>query len=344
MSARGMGRHWARTRILLAGVLGAACSNAGADRILTIPGQAQVSGFIYLDRNGNGIFDGAAPGDTALVGAKVRLIAKGTVDTVALVTSDVGALVGGNPVNLKFGPVTVGSYRVVVDTLTIPHDSMRVAQIDSVVSATPGSTPYVQIGISFPAVTATAARALPLRTKVFLVGVALADANTFGDSTNSFADASGAIRVTQIKPTTVVGVGDSDRVLGTVDTLGGQRVLRAVSVFQLTFGATTPITTLTVGQAKTANGGVADAALVTFSGRLVILDTATGPAGRIIHVKDTTASLIDTLELHLDSTAIDSVSMKRDTVGARLHFRGILFPSSVPGRWLLKPRAPADQF
>lgn len=336
-----MAGHW--PRMLIAGLLSAACSNAGADRVLVIPGQAQVTGFIYVDRNGNGGFDGA-PTDTVLVGVKVRLIAKGTVDTVASVTSDAGVLVGGNPVNLKFGAVTAGNYRVAVDTLTIPHDSMRVVQIDSVVSATPGSTPYVQIAVSFPTVTTTAARALPIRTKVFLVGVALADANTFGDSTNSFADAAGAIRVTQIKPTTVVGVGDSDRVLGTVDTLGGQRVLRAVTVTQLNFGATTPITTLTVGQAKTANGGTADAALVTFSGRLVILDTAAGPAGRIVHVKDTTASLIDTLELHLDSTAIDTTALKRDTVGARLHFRGILFPSTVPGRWLLKPRSPADQF
>jgi len=343
VTARGIGRRWAR--IVIAGVLGAACSNAGADRILTIPGQAQVSGFIYLDRNGNGVFDGGAPGDTALVGVKVRLIAKGTVDTVALVTSDLGALVAGNPVNLKFGAVTVGSYRVAVDTLTIPHDSMRVVQIDSVVSATPGSTPYIQIGVSFPTVTTTAARALPLRTKVFIVGVALANANTFGDSTNSFADGAGAIRVTQIKPTTVVFTGDSDRILGTVDTLGGQRVLKAFTLFPTGItGSTTPVATLTVGQAKTANGGVADAGLVTFSGRLVILDTATGPAGRIVHVKDTTASLIDTLELHLDSTAIDTTALKRDTVGARLHFRGILFPSSVPGRWLLKPRTPADQF
>jgi hypothetical protein len=339
-----VGRRWAR--ILLAGAVGAGCSNAGADRVLTIPGKAQVSGFIYIDRNGNGVFDGGTPGDTALSGAKIRLITKGTVDTAALVTSDVGALVGGNPVNVKFAPVTVGNYRVVVDTLTIPHDSMRVVHIDSIVSATPGSTPYFQIAVSYPTVTTTALRGLKVGTKVFLVGVALANANTFGDSTNSFADAAGAIRVTKIKPTTFISVGDSDRILGTVDTLGGQRVLKTFTFFPtLAIGAGQPPATLTVLQAKTANGGSADAELVTFAGRLVILDTATGPAGRIVHVKDTTASLSDTLELHLDSAAqFDTTVLKLDIPGAKKHFTGILLPSTVPGRWLLKPRSPADQF
>ncbi|HEX4633491.1 MAG TPA: hypothetical protein VH163_06660, partial [Gemmatimonadales bacterium] len=70
-----------------------------------------------------------------------------------------------------------------------------------------------------------------------------------------------------------------------------------------------------------------------------------GPAGRIVHVKDTTASLTDTLELHLDSAAqFDTTVLKLDIPGAKKHFTGILLPSTVPGRWLLKPRSPADQF
>jgi hypothetical protein len=329
---------------LIAAVLCAACSNAGADRVLSIPGAAQVNGFIFLDKNGDGLF---GAGDTALVGAKIRLIAQGTVDTVASATSNVGALVGGNPVNITFPPVTVGSYRVAVDTLTIPHDSMRIVQIDSTVVATPGGTSSIQITVSFPAVTTTAARALKLGTKVFVVGVALADANTFGDSTNSFADpaGAGAIRVTRIKPTTFVQIGDSDRILGTVDTLDGQGVLRAFTFdTTLAVNATTPTSVLTVGQAKTANAGVADAGLVSISGRVVVLDTLTGSAGRIMHVKDTTVSLTDTLEIHLDTTAqFDSAVLTRFVPGFRMRIQGILFPSTVPGRWLLKPRSPLDQ-
>lgn len=336
-------RRWAR--MLVAGVVVAACTNAGADRILTIPGVAQVRGLIYLDQDGDTAFTLA---DVALKTAKVQLIALGSVDTVGRATSDTITAFAGNPVNFAFLGVPVGRYRVAVDTLTIPHDSMRITRIDSTVTLQGGDTAFVRISVAFPQVTIPAARALPIRTKVWIAGVALANANTWGDSTNSWADPSGlgAIRVTRIKPSTAVFVGDSDRVLGVTDTLLGQPVLRFATLVQLGQpGAATPTSTLTVGQAKTAKGGAADAGLVGLSGRVVILDTVSGPAGRILHVKDTTASLVDTLEVHLDTAAqFDTTAAKRDTAGARVHLTGILFPSTVPGRWLLKPRSPADQF
>lgn len=339
MSRRG--RRWAR--IVLACALGAACSNAGADRVLTIPGMAQVRGLIYLDQNGDSVFTGLP--DVPLPSARVRLVALGTVDTVARTTSDSGALFVGNAVNFAFLSVPVGSYRVVVDTLSIPHDSMRITRSDPTVTVNPGDTAFVRITVSFPGTTPSGARALLAGTKVWMKGVALANANTFGDSTNSYADDQGAILVTQIKPSAFVGEGDTDRVLGIVGTRLGQPVLRYVNLFQVGLpGGSAPVVTLTVGEAETANGGAADAGLVSLSGRVVILDTLTGTAGRIVHVKDTTASLVDTLEVHLDSAAqFDTTALKRDTVGARLRLQGILLPSGVPGRWLLKPRSPADQ-
>ncbi|HYK09544.1 MAG TPA: hypothetical protein VEV39_01965 [Gemmatimonadales bacterium] len=320
----------------------AACSNAGADRVLMIPGAGQVRGLIYLDRNGDTTFGGFP--DVTFPAARVALVGVGTVDTVARATSDSGTLFAGTPVNFSLLGIPVGSYRVAVDTLTIPHDSMRITRIDSSVVITPGETSFVRIAVSFPAASPAGARSLPLRTKVFVVGVALANANAFGDSTNSIADSAGAVRITQIKPTVIVGVGDSVRILGTVDTLDGQHVIRMVSLLTLGIQANTPINVLTVGQAKTANGGTADAGLAAILGRVVILDTSTGQAGRILHVTDTTGSLIDTLEVHLDTVAgFDTTAAKRDTVGSRVRLRGILLPSTVPGRWLLKPRAPGDQ-
>jgi hypothetical protein len=309
--------------------------------VLTVPGAAQVRGLIYLDRDGSSTF---SAGDTVLTNAKLKLIALGTVDTVKQATSDTGRLFAGNPVNFSFVPVPVGSYRVGVDTLTIPHDSMRITQFDSLVTVASGDTAFVRIGVAFPTTTPTGVRALPLRTKVFVVGVALTDATTFGDNTTSFADPAGAIRVTQLKVNTFITTGDSDRVLGTVDTLGGQHVLRFFSLSQLNVLAVTDSTVLTVGTAKTANGGAADAGLVKLSGRVVIIDTLTGPAGLIMHVTDTTGSPTDTLEVHLDTAAqFDTTAIKRDGAMARWHLRGILLPSTVPGRWLLKPRSPADQ-
>lgn len=339
------GRFW---RVALAAALMGGCSNAGADRVLTIPGVGQVRGFIYLDRNGDTAFTGAP--DVALTQAKVRLIAVGTVDTVARATSDTGLVFAGSPVNFSFLGVPVGNYRIAVDTLSIPHDSMQIIKMDSLVSVSPGDTAFVRVAVSFPTTTPTGARALPLKTKVFVVGVALANANSvtdvFGDTINSLADPTSAMLVTQLKATTIIGAGDSDRVLGTVDTLSGQRVLRFVSLSTLDVGIAQPQSALTVAQAKTAKGGAADAGLISIQGRVAILDTLTGPAGRILQVTDTTGAKVDTLEVHLDSLAgffADTLIAKRDTVGGRAHLKGILLPSTVPGRWLLKPRSPADQ-
>ena len=331
-------------RMALAALV-AACSNAGADRVLTIPGAGQVRGLIYLDRNGDTAFTGAP--DVPLTTARIALIAQGTVDTEKRATSDSGTVFSGSPVNFAFVPVPVGSYTIAVDTTTIPRDSMRITHIDSAVSVSAGDTAFVRIAVTYPAATPPGARTLPLHTKVFVVGIILANINTYGDSTNSLADpaGAGAIRVIQVKPTLLLAAGDSIRLLATVDTFAGQPVLRFQTLIaQFAAGASTPISTLTVGQAKTANGGVADAGLVALPGRVVILDTATGQATRILHVTDTTGALIDTLEVHLDSAAgFDTLAVKRDTAGARVRLKGILVPSTVPGRWLLKPRAPGDQ-
>jgi hypothetical protein len=342
VNARSAARRWAR--ILVAGAAIAACTNAGADRVLTVTGVAQVRGLIYFDRDGDQTF---SIGDSAAKGVKVQLIAAGTADTVARATADTLTVFAGSPVNFSFKGVPTGTYRVAVDTLTIPHDSMRVTHIDSLVTLGNGDTAFVRISVAFPQVTIAAARALPVRTKVWVRGIALANANAWGDSTNSFADLTGpaAIRITRINPTAFVFVGDTDRVLGTTDTLSGQPILRFSSLSQIGQpGGAAPTSALTVGQAKTANGGAADAALISVSLRVVILDTLSGPRGRILHVKDTTASLADTLEVHLDTAAqFDSAHVTRDTINARVHLSGILFPSTVPGRWMLKPRSPADQ-
>lgn len=344
MNARGAVRRWAR--ILVAGAAIAACTNAGADRVLTVTGVAQVRGLIFFDRDGDQTF---SIGDSAAKGVKLQLIAAGTVDTVARATADTLTVFAGSPVNFSFKGVATGTYRVAVDTLTIPHDSMRITHIDSLVTLGNGDTAFVRISVAFPLVTIAAARALPVRTKVWIKGIALANANAWGDSTNSFSDPTGgaAIRVTRINPAAFVFAGDTDRVLGTTDTLFGQPILRFASLLQVGQpggpGAA-PSSAVSVGQAKTANGGAADAALISLSLRVVILDTLSGPRGRILHVKDTTASLVDTLEVHLDTAAqFDSAHVTRDTINARVHLSGILFPSTVPGRWMLKPRSPADQ-
>lgn len=330
-------------RISLAALLVAACSNAGSDRVLTVPGAGQVRGLIFVDRNGTGGFEGI-PADTTYATARVRLVALGTLDTVARATSDTGKVFAGAFINFSFVPVPAGVYALVVDTLSTPHDTMQITRIDSTVTVTPGDTAFVRVAIAYPAATTAQLRTLPLRTKVFVVGVALADANVFGDSANSLADAAGAIRVVKIKPTVLVTTGDSDRVLGTIDTLAGRRVLVYQSLFQLQINANTPLSVLTVGQAKTANGGASDAALISLQGRVVVLDTARVPGERVLHVTDTTGTLIDTLEVRLDSLAgFDSLAVKRDTVGARLRLTGLLLPSATPGRWVLKPRFTTDQ-
>jgi len=90
------------------------CQNAGDGNILSISATGVVNGLVYLDRDGNRAPD---PADTTLANLPVRLVAKGTRDTVAKGAS-------GATGTFRFAGLPIGVYAVIIDT-TLLCDSLK---------------------------------------------------------------------------------------------------------------------------------------------------------------------------------------------------------------------------
>ena len=305
----------------------AACQNAGQDRVLGVQATGIIKGLVYFDRDGNHIPDAA---DTVLAGIGTRLIVSGAQDTIGRAVSDTAGLV-------RFGAVPVGTVVLSVDATTIPGDSLQVTRIDvPTIRVTPGDSFVVRIAVSYPEVTVAQARALAIGKKVFVTGIALNNAVTFGDSTVHFADTSGAILATGFR-TPFVFTGDSDRVLGTRQTRNSQPTLDHPTVFTLAVGAAPPLHQTSTVLAASANGGPLDAALVRVVATRV-LDTATAAGNRRLTVNDGSGPLV----IQLDTIAgFRGAALAADTVGARLDATGLLAATGA-GTWFLLPRTPSD--
>jgi len=299
------------------------CQNAGQDRVLGVQATGIIKGLVYFDRDGNRVPDAA---DTTLAGVAVRLILSGARDTLARTVSDTGGL-------FRFGAVPAGTVVMAVDSTTIPQDSLQVTRTDvPTITVTPGDSFVVRIAVSFPQVTVAQARALPLGKKVFVVGVALNNSFTFGDSTVHLADTAAAILVTGVRP--LVFTGDSVRMLATRRGKSGQPTLANPLVFTLSVGAATP--SHQVSTAVAASGQL-DAALVQIVGATV-QDTATLAGNRRLTVTDGSGALV----VQLDTIAgFRGAVLASDTLRAKLDATGVLVPTGA-GAWILLPRAPAD--
>ena len=334
------------TGALGAAALLAGCNNAGEDRVLGITATGVVTGFVFFDSDGD-----RAPQslqfDVRLRGVRVRLVARGTQDTVARVTSDTGGIV-------RAANLPVGSYRVVVDTTSI-GDSVQVVRIDTAdVTVGPNDSVAIEVVVSFPSLSIDSARALPLGEKVFVNGVVLtprsAPAGVFGDTTISLADSTRAIRATRVKGSSVIicnplGGCDSLRLLGTTAARNGQPTLDDVTTFLLGTGRFPPLKQTTTALAATADGGRLDAALVRLLGDSIVDTLRVGPDFQA-RVVDSLG--VDSLYIILDADAgftgfstCSSAPNPPCTPGRRIDITGLLVPTGT-GRWQLKPRSAAD--
>lgn len=305
-----------------------ACQNAGGDRVLSIGATARLEGFAYFDADGD---RRPGPSDPPLAGVGVRLVARGTRDTIASAVSDAQG-------EYTIAALPVGSYLVAVDTTNL-GDSVRVARVDtSLVTVAPNDTVALEIAISYPRVTVTEARALPAGTKVFAEGVALNARETFSDTTVHLADAfGGSIRATRVRrgATTFVS-GDSLRMLGTRRTRDGQPVLDDVTVFVLGVGFDPPASLLTTAGAAAAQGGSLDAALARVE-NATVQDTAMVLGNRELTVDDGSGILTVVLDR--------AAGPFRDSLyvpGRALDVAGVLVPKAGGGSWRLKPRSDGD--
>jgi hypothetical protein len=305
------------------GMVAAACTTTADERVLGIDATGFVGGLVYWDVNGNRKFD--VP-DVSVEGVLVSLRVSEVGGVVTVAVSDPAG-------QFQMRDVPVGRYHVGVDTTTL-GDTAKVVRIDtSVVELAPEDSAAVAVAVSFPIVTVAEARALPLGDKVFIIGEALMESGTFGDTTVHVADTSGALRVTRVRAPALFP-GDSVRLRGTVSTRDGQPTLDDASPFIIRFGPPPEPTTVPSGQAATADVGKLDAALVAVADA-VVNDTAT--------VDDDFVAMVDdgsgTVEVIFDgNVGFDLEPIVPDTV---ISVKGVLVPSGV-GVWALKPRSAAD--
>ncbi len=259
----------------------------------------------------------------------VHLIAGNTSDTVASAKSDTIGTV--HFVGVPAGPITFA-----VDSTTLPAGGLHVLAISPpTVTVIPGDTLGVQVRVSYLQLSVPQARSVAVGTKAFVVGVALNQADIFGDSTVHIADTLAAILVTRVRA--LVAVGDSLRWLAVRSSRNGEPTLDNPTLFLLGQGAATPSTAVTSAVAGTAQGGALDATLVQLTD-VTVDDTATVSGNLHLTVNDGSGACT----VQLDAVAgFLGFGLAGDTIGAALDVTGVLAPTGT-GTWFLLPRSVTD--
>jgi len=308
------------------------CSNAGADRILSITATGVVRGFVYFDTDGN-LQPNA--GDDTLQNIRVRLVARASGDTVASVLSIASGL-------YQISGVPAGRYLLRVDTTPLA-DTAIVAKIDSTeFTVLPSDTVSVNVGISYPHVSIDSARGLPPGRKVFVEGIVLNGPFLFSDTMMHVEDGTGAIRSTNRVRSTPTGPGDSVRLRGTTARRNNLPALDDITTYILAASFLPPATTVdSTKDAASASNGTLDARQIRVLGATVS-DTSsiTVPGFMVLTVNDGSGAL----EILLDGNADQAFRLPLPAnstyvPGSKFNIVGLAVPSGSPGIWRLRPRS-----
>src|SRR5688572_11792087 len=95
----------------LALIASAGCTDFNSDRTIEVETTGTIVGLAFLDRNGNGTFDGTV--DAPVPGIAVRIVPSGAFTPAARVTTAPTGVFGAP--NLP-----VGDYDVIIETNTVP--------------------------------------------------------------------------------------------------------------------------------------------------------------------------------------------------------------------------------
>lgn len=302
-----------------------ACDSLPTEDRLALDAVGHVAGVVYLDRDGDGLYGRTA--DLPAEGIRVTLV-RGARDTVAAATSDAEGRV-------VLPDVPVGSYRLAPDAAQM-GDSLVLALPDSaalVVNHADTTAVALGLGVRLRTVAEVRARTGGL---VAMEAVALNQWSAFGDSTVHLRDATGAMRAVRV-PGGGIEEGDSLRLTGQVEVLGGRAVLaqpRATVLARRVALVAAPVGT---GAAASADGGRLEAGLVRVEEARVV-DRVVLPSGDLrLWVDDGSGRLDVVLDRNGAFTPEDPV-----VPGAVLDVQGVLVPAEEAGRWVLKPRSASD--
>jgi hypothetical protein len=189
--------------------------------------------------------------------------------------------------------------------------------------------------VTFRKVTIAEARTLEVGRLVEIEGLALNGWQTFFDASVHVVDATGSLRTTAVRPVNLFA-GDSVRFLGTIVMRDGQPILTQVEPTVLATGRVLPNPrTLTTAAAATADGGVADAALVRISNATIKAVGSSGGDFRM-DVDDGSGIVVVIIDRDLGLVTTPYV------VNAKVNVTGLLVPTPGGGSWRLHPRSQAD--
>lgn len=264
-------------------VLASCQDSVGTDLELEIDAFGFVDGIAFVDLNGNDIQDSD---DDPYPGLRLQLRAAGGGGVVRTATTN---LVG----EFNLDSVPVGSFELVLDPATAP-DTVDVSGLSSdQVIVLADSTVSVEIRASFPTYTLAQIRGLEPGIRVRTHGIALNRRRPDGDGVVHVREGDVFLRATSVDRGDI-STGDSVRFIGRTARDAGQPILTDVRPFRLVSQAAfvQPIDVLS-SQARSAQGGSLDAALVQIRDALV-LDTVR-VAGQFIVTADDGSGPVDLL-------------------------------------------------
>ncbi len=333
-------KRWTRTLSLAAALLALAlvvssCTDADlAGRILLVESEGAITGFAYLDHNGNEVQDAS---DDPVKGLDIHLFVAGTRSLAASATTDANGI-------FALANVPVGRLRLEADGAFL-GDSLAVFDLDDPeLTLRAGDTLGVIMGVTFPSFSLAEARSLPDGTKGFTQGIVLNPGSAFGDGSLHLQAGETYLRVVGT-PQSTLFPGDSVRILGRAAQQASQPIFREGEPFLLAQQVVLPQPlVLNTATAATAAGGLRDAALVRIrDADIVDTATVTSPTGRDLRMTvDDGSGPLDMILLELGGFNLGQVHPDSFSI---LEAVGLLVPSQTAGgvvSWRLIPRSGTD--
>ena len=279
--------------------------------------------FADLDRSGT-----VSAGDRPLEEVWVSLRFRGTLDTInTRRTSATG--------EVTFPGLPPGTMELLIDPSALGDSLVVSSQAPSPLVVIRRDVNPVQVGVSYPIVSIADARGAQVGRRLFVEGVAVnASGSLPGNALHVRSDA-GWLRAENVTGAGV-SAGDSVRMRGTVQRVGGSVVFQQGLVARLPgTGLVAPVLTTTLG-ARNATGGL-DGALVRIQAATVNQTVLQGGVATSQITDGSGALMVQIPTAHLVEANIPA-----PVAGSSLTVTGVLVPQAGGTSWMLRTRSGAD--
>ncbi|HEX3928123.1 MAG TPA: hypothetical protein VHW65_08990 [Gemmatimonadales bacterium] len=289
-----------------------------------VSGTGNISGILFLDRDGNGQFDPSA-GDSALGNVHLQVYNRGTTTTFPggdLHTDSLGRFTVPN--------IPAGTQSIEIDTTGI---STKVSFCNNPVpvSVYLNETAFVAVnGQGGCVVSIDSAQNLPLNSRITIKGTVTSTVAQISTGQAYVEDATGGIEL--FSPTgSTFNIGDVIEVSGTLTTFSGEFEVSPVTVNTVTPGTPLDPFVVTSSDAASAAGDVK----ANLQGRLIeikagkLIDVFTTGAGRNAQIDDGSGAVAVRFDSHV---VADTNTLKTTfTAGKCYNWTGILKGFTNPG-------------